>query len=255
MEIITAENATPKMEWLQFLQTRNAKAKVMEYFRSDRDRIARQGRKIFEERLKLMGKKYSAKLLGRFMDYCQLKDIEEFYFRVGLGILGQEQFQTIIDEDTMSTGKDRKYVLKEGQADNISYKIAECCNPIPGEPLIGFFIDDHTIIVHKKSCPVAERLASRYGNRMVVPQWSAFDKEYPVRISLKGIDRVGLLNEISSFISKTLGINMRKLHLSTEGGVFEGYIELLVSDKRILTKMGEGLKKIDGIQDVVRTDI
>lgn len=255
VEIITAENATPKMEWLQFLQTRNAKAKVMEYFRSDRDRIARQGRKIFEERLKFMGKKYSAKLLGRFMDYCQLKDIEEFYFRVGLGILGQEQFQTIIDEDTMSTGKDKKYVLKEGQADNISYKIAECCNPIPGEPLIGFFIDDHTIIVHKKSCPVAERLASRYGNRMVVPQWSAFDKEYPVRISLKGIDRVGLLNEISSFISKTLGINMRKLHLSTEGGVFEGYIELLVSDKRILTKMGEGLKKIDGIQDVVRTDI
>ena len=256
VEIITAANATPKMEWLQFLQTRTAKSKVIEYFRADKDRIAKEGRKIFAERLKLMGHKYSDRLLGRFMDYCQLKEVEEFYFRVGLGILDQDQFQTIIDEDKMSTGgKNKKYVLKAGSADNISYKIAECCNPIPGEPLIGFFIDDHTIIVHKKSCPVAERLASRYGNRMVVPQWSAFDREYPVRISLKGIDRVGLLNEISGFISKTLGINMRKLRLTTEGGVFEGFIELLVHDKRVLTKMADGLKQIDGIQDVVRTDI
>ena len=256
VEIITAANATPKMEWLQFLQTRTAKSKVMEYFRADKDRIAKEGRKIFAERLKLMGHKYSDRLLGRFMDYCQLKEVEEFYFRVGLGILDQEQFRTIIDEDKMSTGgKKKKYVLKAGSSDNISYKIAECCNPIPGEPLIGFFIDDHTIIVHKKSCPVAERLASRYGNRMVVPQWSAFDREYPVRISLKGIDRVGLLNEISGFISKTLGINMRKLHLTTEGGVFEGFIEMLVHDKRVLTRMADGLRQIDGIQDVVRTDI
>lgn len=256
VEIITAANATPKMEWLKFLQTRTAKSKVMEYFRSDKEVIAKQGKKIFEEKLKLMGRKNSDRLLGRFMDYCQLKDVEEFYFRVGLGILGQEQFQTILDEDKMSTGKNTKYVLKGDKSDNnISYKIAECCNPIPGEPVIGFFTDEHTIVVHKKSCPVAERLASRYGNRMVVPQWSAFDQEYPVRISLKGIDRLGLLSEISSFISKTLGINMRKLHLSTEDGVFEGYIELLVRDKRILTKMAEGLKQIDGIQDVVRTDI
>ena len=255
VEIITAANAAPKMEWLQFLQTRTAKSKVMEYFRGDKDRIARQGRKIFEERIRMLGHKNSDRLLGRFMDYCQLKDVDEFYFRIGLGVLDQEQFQTIIDEDKMSTGGKRKYVLDSDHADNISYKIAECCNPIPGEPLIGFFIDEHTIMVHKKSCPVAERLASRYGNRMVVPQWSAFDREYPVQISLKGIDRVGLLNEISGFISKTLGINMRKLHLSTEGGVFEGFIELLVKDKRILTRMGEGLKKIDGIQDVVRTDI
>lgn len=255
VEIITAANATPKMEWLKFLQTRTAKSKVMEYFRSDKEVIAGRGKKIFEERIRLMGHKNSDKLLGRFMDFCQLKDPEEFYFRVGLGVLDQEQFQAIIDEDKMSNGQNKKYVLKGDKSENISYKIAECCNPIPGEPLTGFFIDEHTIIVHKKSCPVAERLASRYGNRMVVPQWSAFDREYPVRISLKGIDRVGLLSEISSFISKTLGINMRKLHLSTEDGVFEGYIELLVRDKRILTKMAEGLKQIDGIQDVVRTDI
>ena len=90
---------------------------------------------------------------------------------------------------------------------------------------------------------------------MVVPQWMAVQQEYPIRISLKGIDRLGLLSEISSFISQTLGINMRKLQLSTEDGLFEGFIELLVRDKKNLERMVEGLSRIDGIQDVVRTDI
>ncbi len=255
VEIITAANATPKMEWLRFLQTRTARNKVMEFFRSDRDRIAAEGHKIFNERLKQLGYRPSDKILGRFMDYCQLKDSAEFYFRVGLGVLDEEQFSTILDEDKLSNGKKKKYALSKEGDDNINYKLAQCCNPIPGDPLIGFFLDEHTIMVHKKSCAVAERLASRYGNRMVAPLWSAVDKEFPVRISLKGIDRVGLLSEISSFISKTLGINMRKLLLSAEDGLVSGYIELLVRDRRVLNKMSDGLKRIEGIQDVERTDI
>ena len=102
---------------------------------------------------------------------------------------------------------------------------------------------------------MAESLASKYGNRMVVPQWGAVQQEYPIRISLKGIDRLGLLSEISSYISQTLGINMRKLQLSTDGELFEGFIELLVRDKKNLERMVDGLSKIDGIQDVIRTDI
>ena len=116
-------------------------------------------------------------------------------------------------------------------------------------------MSDNLVIVHKKSCPVAESLASKYGNRMVVPQWGAVQQEYPIRISLRGIDRVGMLNDISGLISQTFGINIRKLQLSTEGGLFEGFIELLVRDKKNLERMVEGLSKIDGIQDVVRTDI
>ncbi len=257
VEIITAANATPKREWLRFLQTRSAKNKVIDYFRSERSKIAEEGKEIFEERLKLMGRKNEAKTLSRFMDYCQLKDKEEFYFRVGLGALGPEQFRTILDEDKLSSGSGKPNMkgIRASSSDQINYVLADCCNPIPGDPLIGFFIDEHTINVHKKSCSVAERLASRYGNRMVVPNWTSMNRDYPVRISLKGIDRLGLLSEISSFISKTLGINMRKLYLSTDEGVFEGYIELLVKDKSILNTMGEGLKEIDGIQDVVRTDI
>lgn len=255
VEIITAANAVPKMEWLQFLQTRYARSKVIEYFRADRGNIAVDGKKIYDERIKQMGLKNTPSLLKKFMAFNQIRDAEELYFRVGLGLLGPEQFKSIIDEESLTSGEKKKLVIK-GEDSNIKYKMAGCCNPIPGDPVVGFITDDNTVIVHKKSCEVAERLASRFGNRIVMPQWTASEQhEYPIKISLKGLDKIGLLSEISSFISKTLGINIRKLQLSADGGLFEGNIELLVKDKRILESMVEGLKKIDGIQDVVRTDI
>ncbi len=255
VEIITAENARPKMEWVSFLQTRYARNRVIEYFRRDFDAIAQDGRRIFEERIRLMGLRSSRELLRKFLDYSQLHDEDELFFRIGLGLLGPEEFKAILDEKDLSTGEKRKFSIREDNAHAIQYKIAECCHPIPGDPVIGFSMNDNLVIVHKKSCPVAESLASKYGNRMVVPQWGAVQQEYPIRISLKGIDRLGLLSEISSFISQTLGINMRKLQLSTEDGLFEGFIELLVRDKKNLERMVEGLSRIDGIQDVVRTDI
>ena len=255
VEIITAENARPRMDWVSFLQTRYARNRVIEYFRRDFASIAREGERIFEERVRLMGLQNTRELLRKFQDYTQLHDEDELFFRIGLGLLGPEEFKAIINEKDLSTGGKRKFSIHEDNAHMIEYKIAECCHPIPGDPVIGFSMSDNLVIVHKKSCPVAESLASKYGNRMVVPQWGAVQQEYPIRISLKGIDRVGLLSDISSYISQTLGINMRKLQLSTDGELFEGFIELLVRDKKNLERMVDGLSKIDGIQDVVRTDI
>ena len=255
VEIITAENARPKIEWVSFLQTRYARNRVIEYFRGDFDAIAKEGERIFEERIRLMGLQSTRELVRKFLDYSQLRDEDELWFRIGLGLLGPEDFKAIIDEKDLSGGERRKSPKREDTTRPIQYKIAECCHPIPGDPVIGFSMNDNLVIVHKKSCPVAESLASKYGNRMVVPQWGAVQQEYPIRISLKGIDRLGLLNDISSFISRTLGINMRKLQLSTEDGLFEGFIELLVRDKKNLERMVEGLSRIDGIQDVIRTDI
>lgn len=256
VEIITAANAKPKMEWLNFLQTRHAKTKVIEYFRDNHAEIASSGEKIFTERLSTMGIPASNEILRKFLDYSQLHDTEELYFRVGLGILGPEDFYRILNEDALSKAqKPDEYYISSGDSGDRKYVMAECCSPIPGDPVIGFLSADGSVTIHKKSCVVAESLASKYGDRVIVPKWLISDKEYPIRISLKGIDRVGLLSDISSFISQTLGINMRKLQLNTDEGVFEGYIELLVKDKRNLDNMVTGLNKIKGIQDVVRTDI
>lgn len=256
VEIITTASGRPKLEWLRFLQTRHAKNKVIEYFRSKHEEISAEGAGIFEARLNSMNLTPSNELMRKFLDHAQLRDVNELYFRMGLGLIGPEEFRRIVTEAPLAEGTARdRYIISANGTGQRQYIMADCCNPIPGDPVVGFLTADGTVVVHKKSCVVADSLASKYGNRVVSPEWAVKDTEYPIRISLKGLDRVGILNDITNFISQTLGINMKKLQLSTDDGVFEGYIELLVKDKKSLEDMVEGMKVIDGIQDVVRTDI
>lgn len=140
--------------------------------------------------------------------------------------------------------------------DGINYRIASCCSPIPGDPVIGFKEEDGTIVIHKKSCREAEIQASTHGDRMVVPFFSASTEyaDFPIRLALKGIDRVGLLLNITQKISQAMSINIRDLHMSTEGGIFDGTMDLLVSDRNKLSELTSALEKVDGIQSVIRTD-
>ena len=255
VEIITARNAQPKMEWLQFLQTRHAKNVVVDYFRSKRQEIASRGREIFNERLEAINVQITNELMRRFLEYTQLNDKTELFFRIGLGLVGPEDFKSILDGQDNAVADETSFFISPEGSGKIRYVLAPCCNPIPGDPVVGFRMENDEIYVHKKSCETFQSLSSKHGDRIVIPQWIIQEKEFPVRISFKGIDRIGLLNEISYFISQTFGVNMRKLQLGTDEGIFEGYIELLVKDKNTLNEMLDGLKKIEGIQDVIRTDI
>lgn len=256
VEIITTANGKPKLEWLRFLQTRHAKNKVIEYFRTRHEEISSEGARIFEDRLTSMKLTPSNEIMRKFLDHAQLRDVNELYFRIGLGIIGPEEFRRIVSEEPISDGNaPERYIISAKGTGQRQYVMADCCSPIPGDAVVGFVSADGTVIVHKKTCLVADSLASKFGNRVVVPEWAVTDMEYPIRISLKGIDRVGILNDLTGFISKTLGINMKKLQLTTDDGLFEGYIELLVKDKKSLDDMVDGMKSIDGIQEVVRTDI
>lgn len=256
VEIITTSEGHPKIEWLQFVQTRHAKSLIIEYFRPQRESIISKGESVFDERLSQMGIKADNRIIRKFQDYIQINDKNELFFRVGLGLVGPEEFKFIAEDSAWTqipTGE--KYVIDTKNVAGRKYELASCCNPIPGDPVIGFLMPDGRVIVHKKSCRTAERIASKHGNWLVVPEWDKVSREYPVRLSLKGVDRLGLLSEISNYISSTMGINMRKLVLGCAGEIFEGYIELLVSDLDIVNRMIVELKKINGLQDVVRTDL
>ena len=138
------------------------------------------------------------------------------------------------------------------------YIIASCCGPIPGDPVIGFRSPDgRSVTIHKKSCPAAQSIAAKHGDWVVVPDWDdvKHHASFPVRISLKGIDRIGLVSEITHFISQVMGVNMTRLTLGVDGGIFEGYIEMYVSHKKLLNKMIKQLSSIDGIESVERTEI
>ena len=273
VEIITAENEKPKREWLQFLQTRKARNIVMDYLRGERQESIRIGRKMVEEQLGSIGRKADEETLNALMDGYEIfeRNPDELYFRVGIGILRLNNLEEIVRNGYAKAeksrmwnfnwfrGKDKKnsYIIDDINDTGHRYVIATCCNPIPGDSVVGFLASDGTITVHKKSCPVANGIAAKHGDRIVVPEWKSGEVQsaFLVRLSLKGFDRLGIINEISRYISLVMSVNIRRFYLGTEGGVFEGYIDLYVHDKEDLEKLVRKLNKIEGIQSVVRSDL
>lgn len=269
VEIITAENEQPKMEWLQFLQTRHAKNAVIDYFKDYKKDIAETGKKTLGEQLESIGyrmDKDSADIIARHYGIPG-RNAEELYFRIGLGIIKPDASlgDILASSNSISKTLSRHFPFfsrrrenpaqQQGEKGNVVF--ASCCSPIPGDPVVAIKSPDGTITLHKKSCPVADSIASKHGDWVVTHTWGSDGNQqiFPARLSIKGIDRVGLLNEISRYISLVMGVNMRKVYLSTEEGIFEGYIDLSVHDRSALERMIRKLNSIDGITSVVRTEL
>ena len=259
VEIITAQNASPKMEWLQFLVTRHARNIVVDNFKDRRDEITARGWSMYEAELSNHGIHATKKNEQRILESVQLRDMDEFCFRLGLGLIKPGTIQKAIYPvvTPVQSIKFDNYRIKADEPTGRKFVLASCCNPIPGDPILGFRTPDGVVTIHKKSCPVAGSLASKYGDMVIIPEWdlSGGEQAFPVRISLRGIDKLGLLNSISHYISEVLGVNMKKVYLGSEDGIFEGYIELLVHNKDVLDSIIQNLSRIDGIQKIVRTDI
>ena len=267
VEIISAEDGRPKREWLQFLVTRKARSEVMDFFKSQRDETIALGHRILSEQLTSLGYKPDEPVMRRLASNWRISEnnLDEMYFRIGLGLIKMTNLTEILKDVGEKTKWYRSFFPHLGRSEEPSekeenhphYEIASCCHPIPGDPVIGIREADGTIYVHKKTCSVADSMASKFGDRVVVPDWAdiAPDTAFPVRISVQGLDRMGLLNEISRYISLVMGVNMRKIYLGVEEGIFEGYIDLYVQDKDALEKMIRKLGSIEGIQNVIRTEI
>ena len=200
---------------------------------------------------------------------------DELLYGIGIGSISLKNFEEVIKKSSgtrMSWIRrmlrmDDKSEKKENSGETIIigstepgapvFHIATCCNPIPGDPVVGFKAPDGTITIHKKSCKVAETIAATHGDWVVVPKWleQAEDNSFLVRISLKGIDRVGMLNDITRYLSLVMGANMRRLNLQAESGLFDGYIDLYVNSRDILDKMIKKLSSIEGIENVTRSEL
>lgn len=263
VEIITAEIEQPKREWLQFLQTRHARNLVIDYFKGNKKEIAETGRKMLSEQLEAQGYRMNNDSIEILLQHFAIPggNSEEMFFRIGMGILKVGDLSDVLTSD--KSGKSHSFFFtwfgkkkETAKKERNEYVVATCCRPIPGDSVIGIKSPDGTVTVHKKSCPVADGLASKHGDWVVVPQWDDDESQsFLVRLSIKGVDRVGLLNEISRYISLVMGVNMRKVYLSTDDGIFSGHIDLYVHDKAVLERMIRKLGSIDGIKSVVRTDI
>lgn len=264
VEIITAESSCPKVEWLSFLQTRHARNKVLDYLRSQWPKVSESWHKNLADRLTSDGINVTTAIKKKIQNALGMTSTDDVVFHYSIG---QAAYEYILEAaksnfaknntDTSSPGKiDRNDFVINSTEDSHKYILADCCHPIAGDPVVGFLSPDGTVTVHKKTCGRAEALASKYGNWIVMPRWADNeDQSFLVRITLKGIDRVGLLNDLTKVISGVMEINMRKLALNTADGIFEGYIDLFVHDKEVLAQLISKLEKVDGIRNVIRTDI
>ena len=275
VEIITAEDAKPQPEWLQFLTTRRARTLVTDYFKTERKQTVDFGRQTLENTLTGMGFEMDERNLQRLEVSYGVENREELFYGIGLGTLRLEHVGEALKRNSgsrlswlrkMLRLEDRsqepehtgtEIIIGSADPGASRFSIASCCNPIPGDPVIGFKAPDGMVTVHKKACPVAESIAAMHGDWVVVPKWQeqVKDTSFLVRVTLKGIDRVGMLNEISHYVSMVMGVNMRRLTLSAEGGLFEGYIDLYVNSRETLEKMIKDLTAIEGIEHVSRSEL
>ncbi len=276
IEIITAENEKPKSEWLQFLKTRKAKSIVVDYLKGERQESIQIGKKMVQEQVEALGQKFGDKTINMLMEGYEIFESkpDELYFRVGIGVIKLNNLSEVLKKayeksrkksstwsfpwfKSQKEEKKEDFVI-DGNDNKHKYVIASCCNPIPGDSVVGFLASDNTVTVHKKTCPTANNLASKFGDKIVMPKWEHAKEQnlsFLVRLSLKGFDRIGMINDITRYISFVLSVNIKKFCLGTEDGVFDGYIDLYVHDMGDLEKLTRKLEKIEGIQSVVRTDL
>ena len=267
IEIINAAEEKPKREWLDFLQTRHAKTIVTDYFRGERRQSADFGRAVVDRQIAESGARKDNKTLNRLIMSLGAANAEDLYFRVGIGSIGTDSIKEVLEKKSSGSSwlrnllrMDSKPKVVEINEENRDGKfiIATCCNPIPGDSVVGFSSPDGSITIHKKTCPVAEEIASTHGDRVVVPHWGGTETEslaFPVRISMQGIDRKGLVNEITRYLSEVMGVNMRKIDIAAEEGIFKGFIDFYVNNTQVLEKVIRRLSGIDGIRNITRTDL
>ncbi|MDE5708536.1 MAG: GTP pyrophosphokinase, partial [Alistipes sp.] len=277
IEIITADNARPKAEWLEVVTTGKAKQAIKSFLKRERQNNIERGMQLLSDKMKSLNINLSGRVLQKIVPLYKCNNKEEFYSKIGAGIIELDELEKALKVNSKSK------ILKfwtlfipssktqddgdENPADDITpqeapaqeqqFKLAECCKPIPGDKVVGYR-DPATgdIIVHKAACDELNRLASQYGKNIVKEEikWSQYkSKSYLVTIGLRGIDRMGLLLDLAKVVSSDFNINIREVSIHSHDGIFEGGISLYVQNAESLSAVMDKLRKIKGIESVKRT--
>lgn len=261
IEIITADTAKPKAEWLGVVSTTKAKQAITSFLKREQQNNVERGIGIFEARLAKYNIKQSGRVLRKVVPAYDCTTKDEFYSKVGAGIISLDDLEKVLKSSSSSK------VLKFWTLyidDNNGNKVrsneqfvrAECCDPIPGDQVVGFR-DPETdeIIVHKATCPEIDRLASQYGKYIIKNEikWSQHKSmSFLTSVEIRGIDRMGMLLDLSKVITDDFSINMRSVAISSHDGVFEGSLSLYVRDTESLNALLDRIRKIKGIETVKR---
>ena len=282
VEILTSKSQRVQPQWEVFATTARARAKIAAILRKERKANQKIGEEILSEFLKKEEIRPKETVIEKLRKLHNAKNEEELLAAIGSKaiILGEADKNELKEKQTSNWmkyltfsfgNKEKPQEEKEPQEkEKINpkqilklteeslqkkYIMAECCHPIPGDDVLGYVDENDRIIIHKRQCPVAVKLKSSYGNRILATEWDTHKElSFLVYIYIKGIDSMGLLNEVTQVISRQLNVNIRKLAIETEDGIFEGKIQLWVHDVEDVKTICNNLKKIQNIKQVSRVE-
>jgi GTP pyrophosphokinase len=282
VEIITSDIAKPEKEWLSFVSTSKAKEAIKNKLKSESTDRIQKGMEILETRLNELGVIPNSEILKKIMFSYDVLNKDELYSGIELGIIKLDNLKKIIKKDASKNvmkywelkllgskkGKKEEEVQQEKNdlnapfllRENVenaeqSYEIAKCCNPIPGDEVTGYRSPEGPIIIHKPKCPVAIRIMSNEGNRIIAVKWAIHKLvSFLARIRMTGVDRIGLVNEITNIISSELKVNMTSINISVRDGIFEGTIDVYIHHTKDLNNLILKISNIKGIETVNRVE-
>jgi len=272
VEILTSTKQLPKNEWLDFVVTAKAKSKIKNRLRQERKKTALAGKEILKTKFEAAGLPDDLKTLQGFLKFLKLPSLQEVYYRTALGNVDTKEIQEFKEfknsglltaADTVESKKWDELITRvrgtsnmlviSGDAQQLKYTLASCCNPIPGDEVFGFFSTNAEILIHRVNCPNATKLLSNYAYRIVRAKWGNDQLiSFLAGIRISGSDEIGMVNSITKVISNENNINMRSIHFDTDDGLFEGTLMVYVHDTKHLNHLVKNLKNIKGVNTVDR---
>jgi len=271
VEVITSKKQRPRKDWLRFVITSRAKSKIKAALKEDKKRISGVGKEIAERKLKHLKLKFNKNTETELIKYFDTGTSLELYFRFGTGAISNTEikeyvkvknsgwYQTI--KNKIYNPKAKKSALKVAKVivfndddEVLDYEMAKCCNPIPGDVIFGFLTVVDGIKIHRSDCPNAIQLRANYAYRILKAKWvNKNEIDFIATINIKGIDKVGLMNNVTQIISNQMNVNIKSINISSSDGIFEGIITLKVHNVTFLKELTDKLGKVEAISSITRT--
>ncbi|MEI8204067.1 MAG: RelA/SpoT family protein [Bacteroidota bacterium] len=271
VEIITAKNQKPTSDWLNYVVTSNARARIKKILNEEKFILAEQGKEILQRKLKNWKLSLTDKKINELILLHKLRNAVDFYYLIATGKIDvfdvksflldengttenqQEKTKNAVQAPKSKT-QDEGFSIGESNIDNINFSLSPCCNPLQGDDVFGFITIGKGITIHRSNCPNAKSLLEKFEYRMVKINWKKTElkEDFQSEIVISGNDRVGILNEISKVISTDLKVNMKSISIKSDAGIFTGYITVVVPTTKNLDILMNKLSKIKGVLEVKR---
>lgn len=285
VEILTSKSQKVQPSWINFATTAKAKAKIQAILKREKKEMQQKGEDMLTDFFHQENLPSNDENIKKLCNLHHVKNYDELTLNIGQGIfsLGEADKNELKEKPSPTNWKkyisfafggtsknkqeekqaeqpalniDKKKIIKlTPDAIQKNYILADCCKPIPGDDVLGYIDDNNRIVIHKRQCPIAAQLKTSFGNRLLTVEWETGKAlNFPVNVYIKGIDGIGVLNQVTQVISQQLNVNIHKLNIESNDGIFEGRIQLYVHDVDDVNTICTNLKKIDHIKKVTRIE-